>query len=69
MAKFKVDAVLHITGHMTIEANDENQATNDIMDGKYALSDLTIDGTEWEINDMQEQEDMRLLYDTDLMRD
>jgi len=54
MPIFKADVTLHIHGSLTIDAENETEATNKIMDGHYALSDITIHHDEWEIDFMQE---------------
>jgi len=54
MPKYRADVTLHIHGSLTVEAEDETEATNKIMDGFYALSDITIHDDEWEIDWMEE---------------
>jgi len=40
MPRYKADVTLHIHGSLTVEAKDETEATNKIVDGHYALSDF-----------------------------
>lgn len=57
MAKFKADVTISIHGHLTVEADSEGDATNKIMDGHYALSDITIDSDDWEVDFMNQIEE------------
>jgi len=52
MPKYKADVTLHIHGSLTVEAKDETEATNKIVDALYGLRNITID--EWEIDRVQE---------------
>jgi len=54
MPRYKADVTLHIHGSLTVEAKDETEATNKIVDGLYALSDITIHSDEWEIDWIEE---------------
>jgi len=54
MPRYKADVTLHIHGSLTVEAKDETEATNKIVDGHYALSDINIHDDEWEIDWMEE---------------
>jgi len=54
MGGFVADVTLVVSGHLFVDAESEEEATNRVMDGHYALSDVCIHGVDWEIDFMRE---------------